>query len=67
MTWEDELFEEIQKGDNVCYENPQGQTHSAKAVMRGPHGWVCDRGNGQPIVVNEGDNYLGHTKGKEIT
>ena len=22
---------------------------------------VCDMGDGQPIVVNEGDNYLGHT------
>ena len=28
--WEDELFDEIQKGDRVRYENPQGQTCKAK-------------------------------------
>ena len=64
IMWEDELFDEIQKGDMVWYENPQGQTHKAKAVMQGPAGWVCDRGNGQPVVVNEGHNYLGHSKAK---
>ena len=63
--WEDELFDEIQKGDRVWYENPQGQTCKAKAMMIGPMGWVCDRGNGQPVVVNEGSNYLGHTEGKD--
>ncbi len=63
--WTDELFEEIQKGDRVWYENPQGQTCKATARMRGPMGWVCDRGNGQPVVVNEGSNYLGHTEGKD--
>jgi len=62
--WEDELFDEIQKGDKVWYENPQGQTHTAKALMIGPMGWVCDRGNGQPVVINEGDNYLGHKPAK---
>jgi len=62
--WEDELFDEIQKGDKVWYENPQGQTHTAKALMIGPMGWVCDRGNGQPVVINEGHNYLGHTPAK---
>jgi hypothetical protein len=63
--WEDELFDEIQKGDKVWYENPQGQTHTAKALMIGPMGWVCDRGNGQPVVINEGDNYLGHKPAKD--
>ena len=62
--WEDELFDEIQKGDRVWYKNNVGQVCKAKAVMRGPAGWVCDMGNGQPIVVNEGYNYLGHAKGK---
>ena len=62
--WQDELFDEIQKGDTVYYENPQGQTHKAKAVMQGPMGWVCDRGNGQPVIINEGYNYLGHSKGR---
>jgi len=63
--WEDELFDEIQKGDKVWYETPQGQTHTAKALMIGPMGWVCDRGNGQPVVINEGANYLGHTPAED--
>ena len=65
--WEDELFDEIQKGDKVYYENQQGQTCKGKAVMIGPMGWVIDIGGGRPQVVNEGYNYLGHTpaKGRE--
>ena len=62
--WTDELFDEIKRGDKVWYETPQGQTHTAKAVMRGPHGRVCDRGNGQPVVVNEVHNFLGFKPGK---
>ena len=38
--WTDELFDEIQKGDKVWYENEQGQTCNGKAVMVGPMGWV---------------------------
>jgi len=64
--WEDELFDESQKGDTVWYENKQGQTHKGKAIMFGRAGWVlkCD---GHARVVNEGYNYLGHTpaKGRE--
>jgi hypothetical protein len=63
--WQDELFDEIEKGDTVYYENPQGQTHKGRAVMRGPAGWVCDRGNGQPVIINEGYNYLGHSKSRK--
>ena len=62
--WEDELFDEIQKGDKVYYENQQGQTCKGKAVMIGPMGWVIDIGSGRPQVVNEGNNYLGHTPAK---
>ena len=62
--WKDELFDEIQMGDRVFYDTPQGQAHSAKAKFRGPAGWVCDRGRGQPVVIREGANYLGHSKGK---
>ena len=65
--WTDELFDEIQKGDKVWYENNVGQTCKAKAVMIGPMGWVCDRGNGQPVIINEGYNYLGHTPAKMRT
>jgi len=36
-------------------------------VMIGPMGWVCDRGNGQPVIINEGYNYLGHTPAKMRT
>ena len=57
--WEDELFDEIQKGDQVWYENEQGQTCKGKAMLLGPMGWVLKVRNGQPKVVNEGYNYLG--------
>ena len=40
VMWTDELFDEIQKGDRVWYENEQGQTCKGKAVMVGPMGWV---------------------------
>ena len=65
--WEDELFDEIQKGDKVYYENQQGQTCKGKAVMIGPMGWVINIGGGRPQVVNEGHNYLGHTPAKMRT
>ena len=55
--WEDELFDEIQKGDKVwyCGAPTMHTVHGpAKAMMIGPAGWVCDKGDGQPIVVNEG-------------
>jgi len=66
--WTDEMFEEIQKGDRVwyCGVNDDDTVHGpAKAMMIGPMGWVCDKGDGQPVVVNEGLNYLGHTEGKD--
>ena len=62
--WEDELFDEIQKGDRVWYQNQHGQVCTGKAVMFGPAGWVINIGDGRPQVVNEGYNYLGHTPGK---
>jgi len=65
IMWEDELFDEIQKGDKVWYENEQGQTCKGKAVMIGPMGWVLQLPNGQAKVVNEGYNYLGHTPAKD--
>ena len=52
--WEDELFDEIQKGDKVYYENEQGQTCKGKAMLLGPMGWVLKITNGQPKVVNDG-------------
>jgi|TARA_B100001971_G_scaffold193130_1_gene197951 hypothetical protein len=60
----DEAFLEIQKGDKVYYFNAQLQEHSGKAVMVGPEGWVvsCEHG---PVVVQEGNNYAGHTPGKD--
>ena len=65
-SWTDECFSEIQKGDKVWYESPQGQTFSGKAVMVGPHGWVLNTGgrHGTAKVVNEGSNYLGHRPGR---
>ena len=51
--WEDQLFDEIQKGDKVRYENEQGQTCKGNAMMIGSMGWVVDTGRGVPNVVNE--------------
>ena len=65
--WTDELFDEIQKGDRVWYENSVGQVRSGKALMIGPAGWVLQLPNGQAQVVNEGYNYLGHKPAKDRT
>ena len=34
--WEDELFDEIQKGDKVYYENEQGQTCKGRVAVYMP-------------------------------
>ena len=60
----DEAFLEIQKGDTVYYFNAQLQEHSGKAIMVGPDGWVVSD-EGVTVVVNEGNNYAGHTEGKD--
>ena len=65
--WTDELFDEIQKGDQVWYENNVGQTCKGKAMMIGPAGWVLQLPNCQAQVVNEGSNYLGHKPSKDRT
>ena len=62
--WEDELFDEIQKGDRVWYKNNVGQVCKGQAMLRGPEGWVLKTDNGLPKVVNDGYNYLGHTPAK---
>ena len=59
----DESFTEIQKGDKVYYFNAQLQEHSGKAVMVGPEGWIVNN-DGVTIVVQEGNNYAGHTPGR---
>ena len=46
IMWEDELFDEIQKGDDVYYENEQGQTCKGTAMLIGPAGWVLKIANG---------------------
>ena len=60
----DESFLEIQKGDKVYYFNEQLQEHSGKAIMVGPEGWVVNN-DGVTVVVQEGNNYAGHTPGKD--
>ena len=60
----DEAFTEIQKGDTVYYFNAQLQEHSGTAVMVGPQGWVVSD-EGVTVVVNEGNNYAGHTESKD--
>ena len=62
--WEDELFDEIQKGDRVWYKNNVGQVCKGQAMLRGPEGWVLKTDNGLPKVVNDGYNYLDHTPAK---
>ena len=64
MMWTDEFFDEVHISDTVFYQNNVGQIRRAKAVMKGPAGWVCDTGGGQPVVVNEGNNYVGHKPSK---
>ena len=61
--WQDETFSEIQIGDIVWYETPQGLQANGKAKIRGPEGWVLDTVHGVE-VVNDGYNYLGHTPAK---
>jgi hypothetical protein len=61
--WQDETFSEIQIGDIVWYETPQGLQANGKAKIRGPEGWVLDTVHGVK-VVNDGYNYLGHTPAK---
>ena len=66
--WEDAVCAEIRKGDKVWYcgdENDDTVYGPAMAMMIGPMGWVCDRGEGQTVVGNEGHNYLGHSQGKD--
>jgi hypothetical protein len=60
----DECFSEIQVNDKVYYFNAKLQECSGKALMRGPAGWVVVIEGGDTVVVNEGDNYCGHTEGK---
>ena len=61
--WEDEMFDEIQKGDKVWYKNQQGQVCKGKAVMVGPAGWVLDCAHGSQ-VVGHNTNYAGHKHSK---
>ena len=61
----DECFSEIQVNDKVYYFNTKLQECSGKALMRGPAGWVVVIEGGDTVVVNEGDNYAGHTEGKK--
>ena len=49
--WEDELFDEIQKGDDVYYENEQGQTCKGTAMLIGPAGWVLKIANGSKVCL----------------
>jgi len=62
--WTDECYDEIRKGDRVWYKTPQDQTHSGRAIMYGPAGWVINTSNGVTRVVQDGHNYLGHKPGK---
>jgi hypothetical protein len=49
------LFDAIRHGDRVTFVDRFGKSHTGKAVMRGPYGWVLNMGgrHGTPAVVNE--------------
>lgn len=49
------ILDTIKVGDRVTILSPQGQEHSGRAVMRGPHGWVLNMGGryGTPGVATE--------------
>ena len=40
VSWEDEYYAAIKKGDKVYYKNKQGQIHRGEALLYGPAGWV---------------------------
>lgn len=63
ISWEDECYSEIRKGDKVYYKNKQGQIHRGIATLYGPAGWVLDCDHGAQVVQDPG-NYCGHTKDK---
>jgi hypothetical protein len=50
-------YDDIRVRDRVTYRTPHGQTNTGTAMMYGTHGWVLDRGNGQPVVVSE-ENFI---------
>ena len=58
-------FRNIAPGDVVTYRTPQGQTRQGRAqrLLCFASHVVCDRGNGQPVVVNA-DNYVSHKSRK---
>jgi hypothetical protein len=54
-------FRNIRAGDKVYYQTPQGQDGAGRAQMLllfADH-VVVDRGDGQPVVVND-HNYVRH-------
>jgi hypothetical protein len=64
--WEDEMYSEIQKGDTVYFKDSSGSTGKGRAMIIGPAGWVVkSQYRGVPQVVQEDQNYLGHTPAKD--
>ena len=62
-------YSDIMIGDTVYYSTPQGQVGKGKTVIigktviMGDHGWVVNRGNGQPQVVTL-ENFVKFNKGR---
>lgn len=57
-------YSDIKVGDTVYYSTPQGQVGKGKTVIMGDHGWVVNRGNGQPQVVTL-KNFVKFNKGRD--
>jgi hypothetical protein len=49
------ILDTIRNGDRVTIVNRFGQSHTGRAVMRGPHGWVLNMGGkyGTPAIATE--------------
>lgn len=49
------MFDTIQVGSLVTIVNRFGQSHTGRAVMRGPYGWVLNMGgrHGTPAIADE--------------
>jgi len=56
-------YSDIMVGDTVYYSTPQEQVGKGKTVFRGDHGWIVNRGNGQPEVVTP-ENFVKFNKGR---
>lgn len=61
--WEDECFDEIEKGDLVYYKQENGSINKSIAHKLTFMGWILKNN----VTVNDNDNYCGHSKQEHKT